>query len=177
MTQPDEATGAEPVRMGAFLRDMRESRGLTQEELAKLIGRKPPMVHRYESGKSYIPTEMISVVARALGWPVDVFALALFGFSANRDSLREGAIQAEMPLGARVAIQEALLELARAGASDEQLEAARRLLSSGDPYVLYYGKALQLLPDQAVVEAVRRVGASLQRAFTETSDSSNHESD
>lgn len=54
-----------PVGMRVRLREHRERLGLTQEEIAERLGKSVSMVSRWEAGRSNIPSERLSDLARA----------------------------------------------------------------------------------------------------------------
>lgn len=54
------------------IRKIREDKGLTQSELAKRIGVKPPTISRYESGSNKPSSETLNKIAVALGVDVNM---------------------------------------------------------------------------------------------------------
>ena len=59
--------------VGARLRERRILLGLTQQELAELIGVTYQQAHKYEKGINRIAAGRLSVIARALGVEIDYF--------------------------------------------------------------------------------------------------------
>jgi transcriptional regulator with XRE-family HTH domain len=59
--------------VGARLRERRIMLGLTQQELAELIGVTYQQTHKYEKGINRIAAGRLSVIARALGVEIDYF--------------------------------------------------------------------------------------------------------
>jgi len=59
--------------VGARLRERRILLGLTQQELAELIGVTYQQAHKYEKGTNRIAAGRLSVIARALGVEIDYF--------------------------------------------------------------------------------------------------------
>ena len=59
--------------VGARLRERRIMLGLTQQELAELIGVTYQQAHKYEKGINRIAAGRLSVIARALGVEIDYF--------------------------------------------------------------------------------------------------------
>lgn len=59
--------------IGDKIRDLRKNRGLTQEQLAKLLGVSKQMIGKWETGKSNPKIQSINKLAQAL----DVYASAL----------------------------------------------------------------------------------------------------
>jgi UDP-N-acetylglucosamine 1-carboxyvinyltransferase len=59
-----------PSSVGTLIRDARKQRGLTQQELADLLGTSQSAVHRIESGGQNLSLEMINRIASALESPL-----------------------------------------------------------------------------------------------------------
>lgn len=78
---PAEVLGISPERMalidlrldlGAEVRRLREAKGLTQAQLADLIGTKQPAIARMEHGNSRVSLDRFIVAIRALGATVQI---------------------------------------------------------------------------------------------------------
>lgn len=54
-------------RIGGLIRDARKHRGLTQQQLAELLGTSQSAIHRIEAGNQNLSLEMINRIATALG--------------------------------------------------------------------------------------------------------------
>lgn len=54
------------------IRPLRESRNMTQEELAKLLGVKPPAVSKWERGLAYPRMDNVARMAQIFGTTMDV---------------------------------------------------------------------------------------------------------
>lgn len=67
----DVTVKVDPIdrQIGARLRDLRESRQVTQNALAQMVGIEPADVDRYESGVSPAPVSTVVRIANALGAP------------------------------------------------------------------------------------------------------------
>ncbi|BCS52632.1 helix-turn-helix domain-containing protein [Geobacter sp. SVR] len=61
---------ATKVLLGERIRELRRSRGLTQEQFADLIGVEQKHVSRLELGKSFPPIERLEKIAEALQVPL-----------------------------------------------------------------------------------------------------------
>jgi len=59
-----------PASVGTLIRDARKQRGLTQQELADVLGTSQSAVHRIESGGQNLSLEMINRIATALESPL-----------------------------------------------------------------------------------------------------------
>ena len=72
---------------GARIKEIRESRGLNQEQLAELVNMESRHISRIETGKSFTTLENISKIAIALGVSID----SLFSFQnkIERENLKE----------------------------------------------------------------------------------------
>jgi DNA-binding XRE family transcriptional regulator len=60
------------LQLARKVRSLREKRGLTQTELAELIGTRQPAIARLESGRAVPKLELLEKIARALGLRLDV---------------------------------------------------------------------------------------------------------
>jgi transcriptional regulator with XRE-family HTH domain len=67
--------------LGKRLAALRESRGLKQHQLARLVGKKDTYISAIERGQNFPRPEMISMLARVLHMPVS----ALFFFEGMDD--------------------------------------------------------------------------------------------
>ena len=70
---PKRRAGAEDVAIGQKLRALRLDRGLSQSQLADMIGVSFQQLQKYESGGNRISAGRLAVVAAALGVPVTTF--------------------------------------------------------------------------------------------------------
>lgn len=59
--------------IGARLRELRKRKGLTQEQLAEMMGVTPQQVHQYENGSSRLNTDKLQAAALAVSVPVASF--------------------------------------------------------------------------------------------------------
>ena len=57
-------------RIGGLIRDARKHRGLTQTQLAELLGTSQSAVHRIEAGGQNLSLEMVNRIAEALDSPL-----------------------------------------------------------------------------------------------------------
>ena len=57
-------------RIGGLIRDARKHRGLTQTQLADVLGTSQSAVHRIEAGNQNLSLEMVSRIAEALDSPL-----------------------------------------------------------------------------------------------------------
>ncbi|GAB3715140.1 UDP-N-acetylglucosamine 1-carboxyvinyltransferase [Mariniluteicoccus flavus] len=60
-------TDTSPDRIGGLVRDARKHRGLTQLQLAELLGTSQSAIHRIEAGNQNLSLDMINRIATALG--------------------------------------------------------------------------------------------------------------
>jgi len=109
--------------VGARLRERRILLGLTQQELAELIGVTYQQAHKYEKGINRIAAGRLSVIARALGVEIDYF---YDGLTSTPGAVKTTPQQRQMLELARnfMAIsdrrqQEAICTLARSLANSE----------------------------------------------------------
>lgn len=61
------------AEIGARLKELRLRRGMTQEQLAVLVGVQYQQIQQYESGSSKMSTDRLQMVAGALDVPVSYF--------------------------------------------------------------------------------------------------------
>ena len=59
--------------LGARVKELRKARGLSQDQLAELIGIEPKHVSRIEVGKSYPTLDRLERIAKALDAPMKAF--------------------------------------------------------------------------------------------------------
>lgn len=65
--------GGDPVKNPVMnIRPLREARNMTQEELAKLLGVKPPSVSKWERGLAYPRMDNVARMAQIFGTTMDV---------------------------------------------------------------------------------------------------------
>ena len=62
----------ERLRIGKIISDIRESRGLTQEELAELTVFTKGTIIRIELGKFGVPIDVLATIAEALGKRIEL---------------------------------------------------------------------------------------------------------
>ncbi len=68
---------AEEARLLALLRQARREAGLTQVDLARRIGEEQTFVSKFERGERRLDILELRHICRALGMPLDEFALRL----------------------------------------------------------------------------------------------------
>lgn len=59
--------------IGNKLRELRNRRGLTQEQLAELVGVTFQQIQKYENGSNRLNTDKLQIMAQALGIPISAF--------------------------------------------------------------------------------------------------------
>ena len=72
-------------RFGARIKEIRECKGLNQEQLAELIGMESRHISRIETGKSFTTLENILKIANALN--VDINSLFIFEHKDDKENL------------------------------------------------------------------------------------------
>lgn len=95
---------------GARLKEIREKRGINQEQLAELVNMESRHISRIETGKSFTTLENISKIAQALDVDISTF----FNFEHKKDKT--------------MLIQEIMTYLEQA--NTKQVELAHRLVLS-----------------------------------------------
>ena len=89
-------------RIGGLIRDARKHRGLTQIQLADVLGTSQSAVHRIEAGNQNVSVDMISRIAKALDAPIiSVGAAGPTHLRVQGGTTLSGSIR--MPTCARVA--------------------------------------------------------------------------
>ena len=58
------------MNVGNNLRELRQARGMTQDELAKAIGTTKQCIYKYEKGIVDVPLRKLGVLAEVFGVPV-----------------------------------------------------------------------------------------------------------
>lgn len=76
----------EDVLIGRVLRELRESKGLRQEDLARDVGVSRLSVGRYEAGDRSVPANLVRPWAQALGLTPAELAAAIWGGHADAPS-------------------------------------------------------------------------------------------
>lgn len=61
------------MNLGERIRNLRKSKNITQEELAKMIGVKRSVISKYENGSVNISTNNLLEISKALAIPIEVF--------------------------------------------------------------------------------------------------------
>ncbi len=72
--------------LGQRIRELRKSRGLTQEQLAEIIGIGTPNISYFETGKFIPAIETMQKIASALN--VEIFELYMFKNGKSIDEIR-----------------------------------------------------------------------------------------
>lgn len=90
MTHPNIAE--EQVKIGNFIRDLRDLRGLTQEEFAELIGSSQSAVARMEKGEQNFTTEILSRISKALNHKIMSLAASSIDFEIEGGHKLHGEI-------------------------------------------------------------------------------------
>lgn len=84
-----KTTKATKKLLGARVKELRKARGLSQEQLAEVIGIVPAHVSRIEVGRSYTTLDRLERIANALDVPIK----ELFEFMhLENDTVRNGDI-------------------------------------------------------------------------------------
>lgn len=82
------------------LRNLREARGYTQDDLAELIGTTRLQIYRWESGKHDPPSEAVAALAKVLGVSSDYLLGLSDSFNSNTKlSLAETTVVSAMRSG------------------------------------------------------------------------------
>ena len=74
-------------RFGVRLKELRESKGMNQEQLAEIVGLESRHISRIETGKSFTSIENIEKIANALN--IDINLLFYFEHKQNKEILIE----------------------------------------------------------------------------------------
>lgn len=73
MRKSNQHTAAFDRQIGRTLRTLRQSRGLSQERVAALLGVTFQQVQKYENGANRLPVEKLYRLHRHFGVPLDYF--------------------------------------------------------------------------------------------------------
>jgi transcriptional regulator with XRE-family HTH domain len=76
MANPDFATAAEELEPGYQIARLRIQRGLTQAQLAEMVGTRQPSIARMESGESLPSLSFLQKVATALDARIEIKLVA-----------------------------------------------------------------------------------------------------
>lgn len=155
--------------IGSAIRRNRELQGMTQPELAKLVGKGVQQIHRYEAGKTAVPMPILQSIADVLGitlvrlfresedefqrrWP-EVFDRESV-VSEQRSTAYAPRVALGLPQRIRVFIQQFLLELVNADVPEERVETIRRILSSDEMYRFYVGGEPKEYSEEETLEGI-----------------------
>ena len=72
-------------KFGKKVRELRKSKGLTQEQLAEIIGMETPNISKMETGLHFPQFENLNKLSKALG--VEMIELFNFGHFKNKEEL------------------------------------------------------------------------------------------
>src|SRR5215468_7482529 len=115
------STAAIDDHVGARIRDRRIMLGLTQQQLAEMIGVTYQQAHKYERGINRVSAGRLFQIARALGVPVGTFFDGIEGPQSKVQSARERMCLELAKNFSQIPnerYQEALSQLARALATE-----------------------------------------------------------
>lgn len=157
-------------RIGGLIRDARKHRGLTQTQLAEVLGTSQSAVHRIEAGGQNLSLDMVTRIAEALDSPlISVGDLKPQHLRVQGGTKLSGAISVRSSKNAAVALLCAsLLNRGRTVFRDiARIEEVNRILEvltsigmratwSADGKVLELTRPAQLDLDAMDVEAARR---------------------
>jgi transcriptional regulator with XRE-family HTH domain len=150
--------------LGARLAAARQRVGLSQAEAARELGVSKVTVSNWERGV-HPPDErrMAGIAALYQTTP----AALRYGEAAESSASALGTprVAAGLPYKIRVWLQEELLDYARAGVPDDELQRARRLLESEELFSFYAGGEPQAYGEDAVLEGMQGVALAIRRSL------------
>lgn len=176
-----------PQTLGERLRFAREQAKLDQAGVAEMVGVHPKSISKWENDRQEPSEEKLDQLSKL--YEVETWWLR---YGLSHDELTEQwendrkeaeygqrAVSAPRNLRARAVAQlkrpappsvlafvhRAVADLAERGATEEQLDAARRLFTSRDAAVLTTGSTPEGLTDREWLDAVERLILGLQGAF------------
>ncbi len=116
--------------VGTRIRERRVMMGLSQQQLARMIGVTYQQAHKYERGLNRISAGRLFEIAQVLGVPVSYFFEGLRADTANPDLSQRQRMCLELARNFSMINnerhQDALSQMARALAAQSQAEAASR---------------------------------------------------
>jgi DNA-binding XRE family transcriptional regulator len=74
-SDPDFAAAAGPLEIGYQIARLRIQRGLTQAQLAEMVGTRQPSIARLENGSSVPSLSFLDRIARALDARIELYAV------------------------------------------------------------------------------------------------------
>src|SRR3990172_12148077 len=83
---------SEQMKIGLFIRELRELRGLTQEEFAKNLKTSQSAIARIEKGEQNLTTDMLSRISEALNRKIMVLSEGYMDFEIEGGHKLSGAI-------------------------------------------------------------------------------------
>jgi UDP-N-acetylglucosamine 1-carboxyvinyltransferase len=84
---------SDQVKIGQFIKDLRESRFMTQEEFSEVLGTSQSAIARMEKGEQNFTTEMLSKISQALNHKVVTLAPASVDFKITGGRPLSGTIK------------------------------------------------------------------------------------
>ncbi len=97
-------TDTTPQNIGGLIRDARKQRGLTQNQLADVLGTSQSAVHRIESGNQNLSLDMINRIAAALDSPLISPGGGTINFRVQGERPLSGSIETRSSKNAAVAL-------------------------------------------------------------------------
>lgn len=76
--------------LGTKIKELRKYRGMTQEQLAEIIGIEPNNVSMIEIGKNYPAPDNLAKIAKALG--AEIYELFMFNKNKTIEEIKESVI-------------------------------------------------------------------------------------
>ncbi len=83
---------SEPMKIGLFIRELREMRGLTQEEFAKNLKTSQSAIARIEKGEQNLTTDMLARISEALNRKIMVLSEGYMDFEIEGGHKLSGAV-------------------------------------------------------------------------------------
>lgn len=95
---------AQQKQIGLFIEELREERGMSQQDLARALKTSQSAVARMENGEQNFTTEMLSKISRALNRPIIAVADKSVGFEIEGGHKLSGAVAIKTSKNSAVAL-------------------------------------------------------------------------
>ena len=142
------------------------SRKVGNKALATAVGVEKTTVSKWRHDVQTPEGENIEAAARHLGVTVQWLRSGVWenasSASATEPTLEQYRAPSGLPQQARVWMHSFLLELATGGASEEEIDAARRLLTSEEAYAMYAGGVEREMSGDEVLTEMQGVAEGIR---------------
>ena len=151
---------------GDRIRERQDATAVTNRELAAAADVSESTVSQWRRNRQQPKDRHLRAIAPLLGTTVGWLRYGTADAPTAPDTVRERPAEYTVPTGlpqrARVWMHSFLLELATGGASEEEIDAARRLLTSEEAYAMYAGGVEREMSGDEVLTEMQGVAEGIR---------------